>query len=172
MKPLLLSLLLAPALASAQDYTDTQVANPGGWYLVGGNSRAADVFELGHMQTTGDIVSVRSVLYLTKAEDIGYGPMDYLLTTNEFDCRLNGRYRVTSEQYFAQDTPDPLFETHRNDWKRETNPTSVGMRLWNVVCGNLRDNSVFLVQDFVGKQNYTHTDVLKTVRKQARDAGY
>lgn len=172
MKPLLLSLLLTPSFAFAQDYSDLNVPNPQAWYLIGGNSRAADVFELGAMRKNGDSVSVRSVLYLTKPEDLGHGAVDYVLTNNEFDCRVQGRYRVTSEQYFAHDTPDPLFETQRNDWNSETRSTSVGMRLWNVVCGNLRDESVFLVGDFVNKTTYTHTDVLNKVRKQARAAGY
>ncbi len=172
MKPLLLSLLLVPSLVSAQDFTSSTVDNPQSWYLVGGNGRAADVFELGAMSRNGDIVAVRSVLYLTKPEDVGHGPTDYVITRNDFDCHLPGRYRVTSEQYFASDTPDPLFETSRTDWTRDTKPTSVGMRLWNVVCGNLRDEGVFLVQEYVGKKTYTHADVLKTVRKQARDAGY
>lgn len=172
MKQLLLSLLLAPVLASAQDYTDTTVANPGGWYMVGGNSRAADVFELGAMKRTGDIIAVRSVLYLTKSDNIGYGPMDYVITNNDFDCHLPGRYRVTAEQYFASGAADPLFESRRNDWMRDHDPTSVGMRLWNIVCGNLRDDKVFLVRDYVGKNTYTHSDVLNKVRQQARDAGY
>lgn len=145
---------------------------PDKWYVVGGNERAADVFELGAMKRNGDIVTVRSVLYLTKSEDIGHGPMDYVVTNNDFDCHVPGRYRVTSEQYFASDTPDPLFESQRNDWTRDTHPTSVGVRLWKVVCENLRDEGVFLVQNYVGKKAYTHMDVLNTVRQQARDAGY
>lgn len=172
MKPFLFFLLLVPALACAQEYTDTTVAKPDNWYVVGGNERAADVFELGAMKRNGDIVTVRSVLYLTKSEDIGHGPMDYVITRNDFDCHVPGRYRVTSEQYFVSDTPDPLFESLRNDWTRDTSSTSVGMRLWNVVCGNLRDEGVFSVQHYVGKEAYTHTDVLSIVRQQARDAGY
>lgn len=169
MKHLLLSMLLLPSLVHAQANT---VVNPQSWYLVGGNGRAADVFELGNLPTGGDIVSVRSVLYLTKTEYVEHHPVDYVLTTNEFDCRLSGRYRVTSERYFSEHTPDPLFETSQTDWKRDTNPTSVGIRLWNVVCGNLRDNSVFLITDFVNKNKYTHSDVLKKVHEQAQNAGY
>jgi len=65
-----------------------------------------------------------------------------------------------------------LLETNYSQWHRDTQPNSVGLRLWNVVCGNLRDDSVFLVRDYVGKNTYTHSDVLKKVRQQARDAGY
>lgn len=172
MKSLIMSLLLLPTLAGAQDYTNTNIENPDQWYVVGGNSRAADVFELGAMTRTGQIVGVRSVLYLTRPGNIGQGDADYVVTGNEFDCHTPGRYRILSEQHFAVDTPDPLLETNYSQWHQDTQPNSVGLRLWKVVCANLRDDSVFLVRDYVGKNTYTHSDVLKKVRQQARDAGY
>lgn len=171
MKSFLLCLLF-PTSVFAQEYTNTLVDKPNGWYVVGGNSRAADVFELGAMTHNGDITLVRSVLYLTRSEDLGYGNTDYVVSANEFDCRTTGRYRVISEQYFAEDTPDPLFESGPDQWRQDTDPKTVGVRLWSVVCGNVRDESVFPVVTYVGKTAYSHTDVLNKVRQQARAAGY
>lgn len=151
------------------------------WVLITSNDRGADAIDIDQVQSQGEFRRSFGVHYYP--ETIQFNVIkdgrslemraDFVLATNDFDCRRTGTYRLRDEEYYTVSNADPSWIYRNNHIAQGAAKWSVATRddpqyaIWQVLCKGETPNGMIGLDKFVGKQrNIYHSEVLRLVRNQ------
>lgn len=149
------------------------------WTLITGNEQGADTVDLSQVQKGPDVRRAIGAHYFAETMQFAVTEngqpvnkqVDFIISSNDFDCRRAGTYRLRSEEYYSLQSAD---RTYRRNYVAEgTTKWTVAGRdkpqyaIWQVLCKDAAPSGMVDLSRLMGKNhNIYHSEVLNLIRAQ------
>lgn len=149
------------------------------WTLITGNEQGADTVDLSQVQKGPDVRRAMGAHYFAETMQFSVTEngrpvnkqVDFIISSNDYDCRRAGTYRLRNEEYYSLQATDRTY--YRNYVAEGATKWNVVGRdkpqyaIWQVLCKDAVPNGMIDLGKLTGKnRNIYHSEVLNLIRAQ------